>query len=130
MFIKLQISEKLRNNKHLNTLRGTELYMSPILFTTLRNTNKNNVNHNIYKSDVFSLGYCILYAATLSFQILYDLRHVNNSKQSNTIIKTCLNKKYSSKFIDIVCKIVDVNEENRYDFIELNKELKENFSYL
>jgi hypothetical protein len=26
--------------------------------------------------------------------------------------------------------MVDVKEESRYDFIELNKELKENFSYL
>jgi len=125
-----EAKEVTMTNKQLNTLRGTELYMSPILFTTLRNTNKNNVNHNIYKSDVFSLGYCILYAATLSFKILYDLRHVNNQKYVINIIKNYLSKKYSSNFIDCVSKMVDVKEESRYDFIELNKELKENFSYL
>ena len=125
-----EAKEVTMTHKQLNTLRGTELYMSPILFTTLRNTNKNNVKHNIYKSDVFSLGYCILFAATLSYKILYDLRHVNNQKYVNNIIKTYLGKKYSSAFIDCVCKMVDVNEETRFDFIELNKEIRENFSYL
>ena len=115
------------SNKQLETLRGTELYMSPILFTTLRNTSKNNVQHNTYKSDVFSLGYCILYAATLSFKVLYDIRHVNNQKNVINTIKTYLGKKYSSTFIEMVCSMVDVNESQRFDFAMLNKHLRDNF---
>ena len=122
-----EAKEVKQANKQMETLRGTELYMSPILFTTLRNSQNNNVIHNAFKSDVFSLGYCILYAATLSFKVLYDLRNVTNQKYVINIIKTYLSKKYSVKFVEFVSKMVDVNESSRFDFIELNKYLKENF---
>ena len=46
------------------TIKGTELYMSPILFRALNKRQKQLI-HNTYKSDVFSLGMCILLAATL-----------------------------------------------------------------
>ena len=39
-------------------IRGSELYMSPILFYGLR-ANLIQVKHNTYKSDVFSLGMCL-----------------------------------------------------------------------
>ena len=48
------------------TIKGTELYMSPIIFRAL-NKKQNQLVHNTYKSDVFSLGMCILLAATLTF---------------------------------------------------------------
>ena len=50
-------------------VRGSELYMSPIQFYGL-NHNLKLVQHNTYKSDVFSLGMCIFLAATLSFDSL------------------------------------------------------------
>ena len=43
-------------------VRGSELYMSPILFNGLHQ-NKIQVEHNTYKSDVFSLGMCLFYAS-------------------------------------------------------------------
>ena len=113
--------------KQMETLRGTELYMSPILFSALRTSGKNNVKHNAYKSDVFSLGYCILYAATLSYKILYDLRNVNNQKNIINIIKNYLAKKFSIKFIELITRMIDVNEEMRFDFIELINHLYMNF---
>lgn len=114
-------------NKQMETLRGTELYMSPILFTTLRNTANNNVQHNSYKSDTFSLGYCFLYAATMDFKILYDIRYDNHQTNVNKIIYSYLNKRYSLKFIEIFYRMIDLSEENRFDFIALNKHLSENF---
>jgi hypothetical protein len=113
--------------KQMETLRGTELYMSPILFSALRTSDKNNVEHNPYKSDVFSLGYCILYAATLSFKVLYDIRNVNNQKNILNIIKNYLAKKYSSKLVELIARMVDVSEVMRFDFIELNNYLNMNF---
>ena len=114
-------------NKQMETLRGTELYMSPILFTTLRNTANNNVQHNSYKSDTFSLGYCFLYAATMDFKILYDIRYDNHQTNVNKIIYSYLNKRYSLKFIEIFYRMIDLSEENRFDFIALKKHLSENF---
>jgi hypothetical protein len=115
------------SKKQMGTLRGTELYMSPVLFTALRMNSSNIVEHNAYKSDVFSLGYCILYAATLSFQILYDIRNVTNQKNILNILKRYLMKRYSMKLIELVARMIDVSEVMRFDFIELNEYLNMNF---
>ena len=63
-----KIINENNNNNNENMIRGTELYMSPILFNALKKK-KNVVFHNCFKSDVFSLGMCIFFAATLTFQI-------------------------------------------------------------
>ena len=63
-------AKEIKISKGLNTLRGTELYMSPALYSGLKDE-RSDINHNPYKSDVFSLGLCFLYAATLNFDLLY-----------------------------------------------------------
>ena len=109
---------KLETNKQLSTLRGTELYMSPILFNALR-TNQNDIKHNSYKSDVFSLGFCILYAATLNINVLYECRNLYDSKIVNQFLNKTLKSKFSTGFINVISKMLEINEENRYDFLEL-----------
>ena len=47
------------------TVRGTELYMSPILFKALHDCPEIDLEYNAYKSDVFSLGLCMLLSSTL-----------------------------------------------------------------
>ena len=79
-------------SKQINTLRGTELYMSPALYSGLKNE-ENDVNHDPYKSDVFSLGFCLIYAAALNFKLLYQLRDVYDSEQMNNILNQQLKKK-------------------------------------
>jgi serine/threonine protein kinase len=64
------------------TLRGSELYMSPILYNGLK-INQKDVVHNAYKSDVFSFGFCILYALTLNLRILNDIRNIINMNVIN-----------------------------------------------
>lgn len=61
----------------LNWIRKQgELYMSPLLFKFLRNGVKKFM-HNPYKSDVFSLGLCVLEAGLgMAVQEVYDF-HVN-----------------------------------------------------
>lgn len=119
-------AKEIKIAKQLNTLRGTELYMSPILFEGLKE-NLDDVTHNTYKSDVFSLGYCFLYAATLTFNSIYDIRDVKEVRNINGILNKYLKNKYTSKIINLIIKMVDVNEQNRFDFLELENYLNENF---
>ena len=51
----------LEDNTMEQTLRGTELYMSPILFQALRTRTYQAVTYNYYKSDVFFFGYVLLF---------------------------------------------------------------------
>ena len=106
------------------TLRGTELYMSPILFYGLRSRKiKKYIKHNPYKSDVFSLGLCLLFAATLCFESLYDIRELKNNISIKIIIEKYLKKRYSYKIISIISSMLDINETTRDDFIELKKRI-------
>jgi hypothetical protein len=111
-------AKKLTND--VNTLRGTEIYMSPILFHGLR-TKSVDVIHNTYKSDVFSLGLCILFAATLNFRCLVDIREITNMKVLSNIINRYLRDRYSNKFHSLLRKMIELEEKLRVDFIELEK---------
>jgi hypothetical protein len=69
----------------LNTLRGTQLYISPVLFYGLKE-DREGILHNLFKSDVFSLGYSLMYASTLSFDLLYEIREEYYMSLINDII--------------------------------------------
>ena len=105
--------------KQLNTLRGTELYMSPVLYDGLKK-DKDDVVHNPYKSDVFSLGFCLMYAASLNFNIIYEVRDVTDMRRIEKILKKHLKNKYTEKFIQVLLSMLEIDESKRYDFVELN----------
>lgn len=113
-----------------NTVRGTELYMSPLLFQMVKLENSGNkkdsqdVVHNLYKSDVFSLGYCIIYAGSLTFDSISKLREIEDPIETEFVIRSYFKKKYTDKFIKLILKMIDPDESKRYDFIELNRYLK------
>ena len=115
-------AKEVKLSKELNTLRGTELYMSPSLYNGLKE-NKDDIEHNPFKSDLFSLGFCFVYAATMDFNLLYDLRNINNDIDMKKKLNEYLKNKYSEKFIWILGKMVELNESNRFDFNELNSEI-------
>ena len=94
--------------------------MSPIQFYGL-NHNLKLVQHNTYKSDVFSLGMCILFAATLSDNCLYDIRELTNMKTIRGILEKYLSKRYSIGFIRLLLLLLEVEERKRPDFILLEK---------
>ena len=106
-------------------VRGSELFMSPILFYGL-NLKIKQVIHNTYKSNVFSLGMCALYAANLSDNILYDIREVTNVENIKKIICRYLSKRYSINFIQILLCMLEIDEKKRPDFIQLEKLISEN----
>jgi len=114
------------NSNIVNDLKGTEIYMSPILYNALKNKVK-KVRHNVYKSDMFSLGYCFLYAASLNFDIINTIREFKFQGLVNKILLKMMKPRYSEEFIFLISKMINIEEEERYDFIDLDNELKEKY---
>ena len=117
-------AKKSIDNK-FRTLRGTEFYMSPILYNNLKNKNE-FVRHNPYKSDVFSLGYCIVCATALNFNIVEKIRGKNVS-EIKKIFNQYFLKIYSNKFVELILKMIEYFEEKRVDFVKLNEILQKDF---
>ena len=115
-----------QDNTMKQTLRGTELYMSPILFLALRSHNPYKaVEYNSFKSDVFSLGMCLFLASSLDFEGLYEVREIiKNPSKTNLVVNKYLSKRYSQKYINILISMLQINEKDRPDFIELEKIIK------
>lgn len=105
-------------------VRGSELYMSPILFNGLR-AKLIHVRHNTYKSDVFSLGMCFLLAACLNYDGLVEIRELSDMRQKEMILKKYLSARYSPKCISILLLMLQTEEINRPDFIVLESAIKE-----
>ena len=123
-------AKELKNNGLVTakqTLRGTELFMSPLLFNAYRNTKKyvKLVNHNTFKSDVYSFGLMALHAASLGYDALYDIRELKNNFSVRVVLEKYLKNNYSPFFIDLIGSMLDVNEKNRCDFIELEHVFEE-----
>ena len=100
--------------------------MSPALYSGLKN-DKNDVNHDPYKSDVFSLGFCFLYASALNFNLLYQLRDIYNSNKINEVLQQQLKDKYSQTFIHILSCMMEIEESERFDFPQLVNYIEENY---
>ena len=105
-------------------VRGSELYMSPILFNGLR-AKAYQVRHNTYKSDVFSLGMCFLLAACLSYDGLVDIRELADMNQKALILNKYLGRRYSQKLIKILLLMLQTEEVNRPDFITLENAIRQ-----
>lgn len=116
------LNPKNNQNTIKQTIRGTELYMSPILFHALQSKNQNDkyTEHNTYKSDVFSLGLCLLLASTLTFNALFDIRELDDMLSIKIALSKYL-KGYSRQFTDILYQMIEIDEKKRFDFIELDK---------
>ena len=111
-----------QDNTMKQTLRGTELYMSPILFMALRSHKYQFVKYNSYKSDVFSLGMCLFLASSLDYEGLYEVREIiKNPNKTRLVINRYLSLRYSQKYINILISMLQINEKDRPDFIELQK---------
>ena len=101
-------------------IRGSELFMSPILFYGLR-ADLIQVKHNTYKSDVFSLGMCLLYAATMHFDGTDEIRELIDMNEIKLSLEKYLKERYSDKFINLLLTMLQTNEDLRPDFEQLEK---------
>ena len=110
---------QLPNHEDLFNLevKGTEAFLSPVLFKALRNAEK-EVIHNPFKSDVYSLGLCLIFAATRNYELLKTIRR-NNDKTNAQFIKRLFHN--NEKLCDAVIMMLKHHEEERFDFIQLNK---------
>ena len=109
------------NGVVVQRIRGSELFMSPILFYGLR-ANLIQVKHNTYKSDVFSLGMCLLYAATMHFDGTDEIRELIDMNKIKIVLEKYLKERYSDKFINLLLKMLETNEDLRPDFEQLEKD--------
>ena len=116
------------NESQLATLKGSQLFMSPNLFFVLKyDGNGVKVKHNAFKSDVFSLGYCFLYAMSLDLKMIKYLREETAMIDVLTIIKRFeIDNKFSEKFMSIIYKMIQTDENKRCDFLELNDMINKN----
>jgi uncharacterized sodium:solute symporter family permease YidK len=73
---------------------------------------------------LFSFGLCSLFAATLCFESVYDVREAKNNVSIRFILEKYLSKRYSFDTINIISQMLDINEITRKDFIELEKEFE------
>ena len=116
-------AKNIKNKTDQSTLRGSELYMSPLLYKGFK-YNQKKVVHNPYKSDAFSLGYCLLYAICLNIKVLENIRELNTLRSViNEINKFNINNRYSDKFMKLIYGMIEPNEEIRYDFEDVSFEL-------
>ena len=118
----------IKNFEKQLTIKGSSIFLSPVLIDGLKH-NQGGVKHNAYKSDVFSLGYCFLYAMSLSMEILEQARECwggnKDYKHIEIDIKKYIgNDRYSNKFIDFIGKMILEDENKREDFFGLKKELE------
>ena len=97
--------------------------MSPLLFNGLRN-GQIDIKHNLFKSDIYSLGLCVLFAAARNTKPLYEIRKFIDMKGVKKYLEKILKGKYSSKFINLISSMLEIHEKNRPDFIELDKIMK------
>ena len=112
------------NNKKKKTIRGTEFYMSPILYEGNMKS-KYDIQHNPFKSDVFSLGYCFICASSLDPEVINEIRQIKDMNKIKTILKKYFPKEYSPKYINLLLKMITLDENERVDFIGLEKILEE-----
>ena len=101
------------------------MYMSPKLYEEVQK-GSTQVKINIYKSDVYSLGCCFVYALTKNLNLIMNIKLKKNDEENIKLIKENIFHKeliYSEKFLNIIFKLISYNEDDRFDFIDLEKEV-------
>ena len=100
-------------------VKGTEMFMSPIVYNTFRYGVK-YVIHNPFKSDVYSLGLCFVYAITLSYEIVSSIRR-NSDEENKALLKEYVGNK---NLLEILLMMLKNEERDRVDFKELKEVLE------
>ena len=121
-----EIKQLKKDGLIVQRVRGSELYMSTILFNALH-SNLALVKHNTYKSDVFSLGMCLFYAASLTYEGVDSIRELTDMNEIKNILFYYLGTRYSEKLILLIILMLEIDEKKRPNFIKLEEVLKLNF---
>ena len=122
-----QIVEFLKYSTYRTNLLKTEFLdylMKEENFSNIDESEK-FVRDNPYKSDVFSLGFCMIIACVLDFNFINKIRNLEQQTKIDKIIRESLEDKYSFKFIRVLLKMIVLHEKDRIDFLGLEKLIKE-----
>ena len=104
------------------TIRGTPQYLSPILWEAHVITQAKQVEHNMFKSDVFSAGLVLFQMAAMMDVSGFNQKtsNVDGEKLIREGLRM-ISKRYSNNIIEILGKMLQFNEDKRPNFIELGK---------
>ena len=108
----------------VRTMAGEKLYMAPALRRALFMQAKNEklmVQHNVFKSDVYSLGMVMLHLSRLELKAEWT-----NLQQLEDSLKVALDrvaKTHSLEWANVLRCMLEVDEENRPDFIQLKDKI-------
>ena len=98
--------------------------MSPLVYQKHK-LNKKMLIHNVFKSDVFSLGYSSLYAVCLDLNVIEDIREMTDMKKIvNNIDKYYKKNLFSERLYKLIINMIELDENKRYSFKEIERELK------
>ena len=109
-----------RDGTQLATIVGTPMYLSPVLRRSYNNgsTGFSGVAHNVYKSDVYSLGITFLYLTSLN--PVNELCILDNLEGKIKVRIDSLPEMYP-RIKYLLESMLKVDEELRPDFIQLKK---------
>lgn len=121
----LSIQEPDLNMSNLGVV-GTFMYLSPKLMKAYKDieSGKNDsgcTDHNPYKSDVYSLGLTFLYMCSLTQPNGLNFNIEGTTYLHHRLQREIGNLNYSRELKDLLKHMLQVEEENRPDFIELEK---------
>ena len=117
--------QELVNTMNLGVV-GTVMYLSPVLMKAYDDIQKGKnstglVEHNPYKSDMYSLGLTFLYMASLKEPAGLNYNIEGSTYLLHKIGRAVQQLKYSSEFKLVLSYMLDTVEDTRLDFIEMQK---------
>ena len=63
----------------------------------------------------------------MNFNVIYDIRNLENKYMIKKVLKKYFNRRYSDKFIELILTMITFNETDRVDFTQLEEILKKEF---
>lgn len=119
------LGSAIKKEGNTATLMGTPMYLSPKLRQAFSTTNYDsfNVEHDLYKSDVYSLGLTFLYMASLTS--VKDLCSLQDLDRKIDLRIEALSG-YYPRLIGLLKLMLNVDEYYRPNFLELKAKLESN----
>jgi serine/threonine protein kinase len=97
--------------------RGTELFLSPEKYNNIHQYHE--PSYDKFKSDCYSLGLSMIYAAALSLTPIYEIKKEENNVNLSRNIRCYVESNYSRTFCEVLYRMTNFTEAKRCDFIAL-----------
>lgn len=105
-------------------LKRNELFLSPLLNSILTRSLYTK-SHDPIKSDIFSLGLCMLYASSLTTKAFYELKTAYDQFWVYKIVSKYLKLRYSTKFIEMISGMLIMEEKKRWHYKKILEYIEE-----